>query len=74
SFAAYITYSDGSLSSSPINEVQWSDTDYSWVSLNGNVATCTQPAPLAGLQLSTVTSTTQVNGSTYTGTSGLYCL
>jgi hypothetical protein len=73
SFAAYLTYSDGSLSSTSLSGVQWSDIDYSWVSLSGNVATCTQPAPLPGLQLSTVTATTQVHGNTYTNSSGLYC-
>ena len=74
SFAAYLSYSDGSLSSTPLSGVQWSDTDYSWVSLNGNIATCTQPAPLPGLQLSKITATAQVNGSSYTDSgSGLYC-
>ena len=74
SFAAYLSYSDGSISSTSVSGTVWSDTDYSWVSLTGNVATCTQPAPLPGLQLSMVTATAQVNGSTYTGASGLYCL
>jgi hypothetical protein len=74
SFAAYISYSDDSLSSSALSSVLWSDSDHSWVFMNGNIATCTQPSPLPGLQLSTVTATAQVNGSTYTGTSGLYCL
>jgi len=74
SFAAYLSYSDGSLSSTPLSGVQWSDPD-SWVSLSGNIATCTQPAPLPGLQLSKMTATAQVNGSTYTdSSSGLYCL
>src|SRR6266851_6130801 len=57
SFAAYLSYSDGSSSSTPLSGVQWSDIDYSWVFLSGNIATCTQPAPLPGLQLSTVTAT-----------------
>ena len=74
SFATYLSYSDGSLSSTPLSGVQWSDPD-SWVSLSGNIATCTQPAPLPGLQLSKMTATAQVNGSTYTdSSSGLYCL
>ncbi len=75
SFSAFITYSDGSLSHSPLNGVQWSDGD-NWVSLSGNVATCTQPAPvlILGPLFSPVTATVQVNGKSYTASSGLYCL
>ncbi len=75
SFSALLTYSDGSVSASPLSGVQWSDGD-PWVSLSGNVATCTQPAPvlILGPEFSTVTATAQVNGKSYTVTSGLYCL
>ena len=74
SFAASIEYSDGSVSG-PIGGVQWSNGD-SWVSMQGNVATCTQAAPvlILGPILSVVTATAQVNGKTYTASSGLYCL
>ena len=34
SFAAYLSYSDASLSSTALSGVQWSDIDYSWVFLN----------------------------------------
>jgi hypothetical protein len=75
SFAAYISYSDGTSSSTPISGAKWSDGD-NWVSLQGSVATCTQPAPVVILPLfSKVNATAQVNGKTYTDTSsGLYCL
>jgi hypothetical protein len=75
SFTAVISYSDGSIGSAPITGAQWSDTD-SWVSMQGNVATCLQPAPvlILGNVLSTVTATAQVNGNSYTASSGLYCL
>jgi len=75
SFAAFSTYSDGSVSSTPISGVQWADSD-SWVSLSRNVATCTQPAPvlILGTVFSTVTATAQVSGKTYSDSSGLYCL
>ena len=73
SFAAYLNYSDGSVSSTPLNGVHWVDTD-GWVSLQGNIATCTQPAPVVLLSFfSTVTASTQVNGKTYNANSGLYC-
>jgi hypothetical protein len=75
SFAAFITYSDGSVGSTPIGGLQWADSD-SWVSLSRNVATCTQPAPvlILGPVLSTVTATAQVSGEPYPASSGLYCL
>ena len=74
SFAAYISYSDGTLSSTPISGAKWSDGD-NWVSLQGSVATCTQPAPVVILPFfSVVTATAQVSGTTYNATSGLYCL
>jgi hypothetical protein len=74
SFATYVNYSDGSVGSTPVSGVQWSDTD-SWISLQGSVVTCTPPAPVVVLPFfSTVTATMQVSGKTYTGTSGLYCL
>jgi len=73
SFAAYVNYSDGSLGSTPLSGVLWTDQD-SWVSLQGSVATCTQPAPVLVLPaFSRVTATAQVNGKTYTDNSGLYC-
>jgi hypothetical protein len=73
SFAAYINYPDGSLGSTPISGVQWSKGD-SWVSLQGSVAPCTQPAPVVIFPFfSTVTATAQVNGKTRTGNFGLYC-
>ena len=75
SFAAFITYSDGSVGSTPISGVQWANSDL-WVSLSRNVATCTQPAPvlILGTVFSTVTATAQVSGKTYSDSSGLYCL
>jgi hypothetical protein len=73
SFAAYVNYSDGSVGSTPLSGAQWADTD-NWVSLQGSVATCTQPAPVVILPFfSTITATAQVNGKTYTSNSGLYC-
>jgi hypothetical protein len=74
SFVAYISYSDASFSSTPLTGLQWSNND-SWVSLQGNVATCTQPAPvlILGTVFSTVTATAKVNGTTFTDGSGLYC-
>jgi hypothetical protein len=73
SFTAVAEYSDGSLGSNPLSGVQWSNGD-SWVSLQGNVATCTQPAPVVILPFfSAVSATAQVNGKTYTGNSGLCC-
>jgi len=75
SFAAFITYSDGSVGSIPISGAQWVNGD-SWVSLSRNVATCTQPAPvlILGTVFSKVTATAQVSGNTFTDSSGLYCL
>jgi hypothetical protein len=73
SFAAYYLYSDGTQSNTTVGGVQWSDSD-TWVSLSTNVATCTRPAPFVlGPQLSSVTATVQVNGTTYTDSSGIYC-
>ena len=75
SFAAYITYSDASQSPSPISNVKWTYDSASWVSLNGNVATCLQPAPVVLFPfVSTITATASVNGTTYTVNAGLTCL
>jgi hypothetical protein len=71
SFTAYDTYSDLSISKTPITNVQWTGDGANWVSLNGNMATCTQSG---GILFSTVTATAQVNGNTYTASSGLYCV
>ena len=75
SFAAYITYSDASQSPNPISNVKWTYDSASWVSLNGNVATCLQPAPVIIFPFgSTITATAPVNGTTYTVNAGLVCL
>ena len=73
SFAAYYLYSDGTQSNTTVPGVQWSDID-NWVALSANVATCEGPAPFfLGPQLSSVTATIQVNGKTYSDSSGIYC-
>ena len=74
SFAAMLTYSDGSVGS-PLQNVQWSDTD-SWVFMHGSAVICNQPAPsvLEIPEFSVVTATAQVNGKTYSTSSGVYCL
>jgi len=75
SFTAYYTYSDASIGATPIANVQWTGDGANWVLLQGNVATCIQPAPVVILPFfSTVTATTQVNGKVFTGNSGLYCV
>jgi hypothetical protein len=75
SFNAYFTYSDLSVGTTPIANVQWTGDGANWVTLRGNVATCTQPAPVVVLPaFSTVNATAPANGSSYTSSSGLYCL
>src|SRR5258708_5718213 len=71
SFTAYYTYSDLSIGKTPVANVQWTGDGANFVSLNGNVATCTQSG---GIFFSTVTATAQVNGTSYTASSGLYCV
>ena len=59
----------------PVANVQWTGDGAAWVFLQGNVATCTQPAPVIILPVfSTATATVKVSGNTYLGNSGLYCL
>jgi hypothetical protein len=74
-FVAYETFSDGSVGVSPISNAQWTYDSAYWVSLNGSVATCTQPAPMVIFTLtSTITATAKVSGTTYTTTALLTCL
>jgi hypothetical protein len=74
-FAAYETFSDGSVGATPISNAQWTYDSAYWVSLNGNVATCTQPAPVVVFTLvSTITATAKVSGTTYTAPALLTCV
>ena len=75
SFTAYYVYSDGNVGTTPIANVQWTGDGAYWVSLQGSVATCTQPSPIVILPVfSTVTASAQVNGTAFKGNSGLYCI
>ena len=75
SFTAYYIYSDASIGTTPIANVQWTGDGANWVLLQGNIATCTQPAPVVIFPFfSTVTASAQLNGKPLTGNSGLYCL
>ena len=74
-FAAYISYSDGSQSTNPLSNVTWTCDGASWVSLKRNTATCLQPAPVILLPfVSTITATAQVSGTLYTVNAALTCL
>ena len=74
-FTAHYTYSDLSTGTSPVANVQWTGDGASWISLQGNTATCLQAAPVIVLPaFSAVTATATVNGKTHTDSSGLYCL
>ena len=74
-FTANVAYNDGSLT--PITSgVQWTYDFASWVSLAGNTATCTQPAPtVIGIPMtSQITATATVSGTQYTASALLTCL
>src|SRR5258708_20681364 len=74
-FTAYYTYSDSSAGSTPIANVQWTGDGSYWVALQGNTATCVQPAPVVVLPaFSTVTASVQASGTVFKANSGLYCL
>ena len=74
-FAAYISYSDGTQSTNPLSNVTWTYDGASWVSLKGNTATCLQPAPVVLFPfVSTISATAQVSGTPYTVNAALTCL
>src|SRR5438270_2474306 len=61
-FTAYYTYSGLSTGTSPVANIQWTGDGASWISLQGNTATCLQAAPVIVLPaFSTVTATATVN-------------
>lgn len=71
SFSAYIDYNDGTLSPNPISNLKWTYDFAAWIPLTGNVATCTQPAPLSDPIFqapvpSEITATALVGGKSYT--------
>jgi hypothetical protein len=84
-FEAIVLYSDGSESPNPIaSGVTWS-VDFPpasgspWVSLSGNTAICTQPAP-GGLDFfgqpqppATITASATVRGTAYSAGALLFC-
>jgi hypothetical protein len=75
SFAAYETFSDGSIGANPIGGTRWTYDFASWVFFSGNAATCTQPAPVVIFPFtSTITATSKIGGTTYTATAALTCL